>query len=50
MQKKVFKSLDLAKRGGNDYEFNDIPGLIEAGWTQKEYEQVKETEEKTFEE
>ena len=47
---QVFRGLDISKRGGRDYEFNEIPGLIEAGWTQADYEAVKETEEKTFEE
>lgn len=46
----MFKALDIGKRGGIDYEFGDIPGLIEAGWTQADYEAAKETEEKTFEE
>jgi len=47
---KVYKALDFTKRGGKDYEFDEIPGLLEAGWTLKEYEQAKGTEEKTFEE
>jgi len=25
--------LDFSKRGGKDYEFDEIPGLLEAGWT-----------------
>ena len=30
---KVYKALDFSKRGGKDYEFDEIPGLLEAGWT-----------------
>lgn len=44
------KGLDINKRGGRDYEFDEIPGLMQAGWTKHAYEVVKETEEKTFEE
>lgn len=33
-----------------EFDFDEIPGLKEAGWTQQAYEQAKEGEEKTFEE
>jgi histone acetyltransferase len=50
MNKRIYDALDFSKKGGNDYDFNEIQGLIEAGWTQKDYEEAKGTEEKTFEE
>ena len=46
----MYKGLDFANRGGKDYEFGEIAGLLEAGWTQRDYESAKGTEEKTFEE
>jgi hypothetical protein len=42
--------LDFSKKGGLDFEFDEIKGLMEAGWTQKAYEEAKGTEEKSFEE
>jgi histone acetyltransferase len=42
--------LDFQARGGNDFEFVEIPGLLEAGWTQQGYNEAKGTEEKSFEE
>ena len=50
MNKKVYKALDFSTRGGKDFEFHEVPGLIEAGWTVLQYESAKGTEEKTFEE
>ena len=32
-----------------EYDFNEIMGLLEAGWTKKDYEAAKGTEEKSFE-
>ena len=34
---------------GREYTFEEVPGLKEAGWSNKTYEQAKEGEEKTFE-
>ncbi|TNV79552.1 hypothetical protein FGO68_gene3569 [Halteria grandinella] len=45
---KVQPGLVFEGRKG-PYEFDEIPGLKEAGWTIKTYEQAKEGEEKTFE-
>jgi transcription termination factor Rho len=28
IQKRIYKGLDIAKRGGHDYEFDEIPGLL----------------------
>lgn len=50
MNQKIHSPLDFAKKGGNDFEFQEIPGLVEAGWTLKDYNEAKGTEEKTFEE
>lgn len=50
MNKQIYDALDFSKKGGNDYDFNEIKGLLEAGWNQKDYEEAKGTEEKTFEE
>lgn len=50
MNQKVYKALNYAHRGGKDYEFAEIAGLLEGGWTQGDYEMAKGTEEKTFEE
>ena len=50
MNQKIYKALDFSRRGANDFEFNEIEGLIEAGWTQRAYNEAKGTEEKTFEE
>ena len=47
--RKVFKGLDLKENGGKDFEFDEIAGLLEAGWTKEDYEAVKAQEEKTFE-
>lgn len=49
MNCKVHNALDFTKKGAQDFEFNEIAGLLEAGWTQKDYEEAKGTEEKTFE-
>ena len=50
MNRKIYEALDFNKKGEQDYEFSEINGLVEAGWTQKDYEEAKGTEEKTFEE
>ena len=50
MNQRIYPALDFSKKGEQDFEFSEIPGLIEAGWTQKDYEEAKGTEEKTFEE
>ena len=50
LSRKVYKSLDFSKRGGKDFEFSEVPGLVESGWTLLDYESAKGTEEKTFEE
>ena len=34
---------------GREYQFEEVPGLKEAGWSARTYEQAKEGEEKTFE-
>ena len=50
INRQVYKALDFSKRGGKDYEFSEVPGLVESGWTLPDYESAKGTEEKTFEE
>lgn len=50
MNCKIHPALDFSNKGGKDFEFPEISGLLQAGWTQKEYEEAKGTEEKTFEE
>lgn len=50
VNQKVYAPLDFSKREGRDYEFDEVSGLLEAGWTKKDYEEAKGTEEKTFEE
>lgn len=50
MNCRIHAALDFSKKGAQDFEFNEISGLLEAGWTQKDYEEAKGTEEKTFEE
>ena len=50
INRKVYKQLNFGKRAGQDFEFSEIPGLVESGWTLQDYESAKGTEEKTFEE
>jgi len=50
MNCRINPALDFSKKGAQDFEFAEINGLLEAGWTQKDYEEAKGTEEKTFEE
>lgn len=50
MNQKIYEALDFSNKGGQDFEFQEILGLMEAGWTKKEYEEAKGTEEKTFSE
>ena len=50
MNQKVYPPLNFSNRNGADYEFSEIAGLLQAGWTQADYEAAKGTEEKTFEE
>jgi histone acetyltransferase len=50
MNQKIHPKLDFSRKGASDFEFNEIPGLVEAGWTKKDYDEAKGTEEKTFEE
>lgn len=49
--KKVHPSLNFASKANQDFsfDFNEVSGLLEAGWTKKVYEEVKGSEEKTFE-
>lgn len=35
---------------GKDIEFTEIEGLLESGWTMKDYNEAKGTEQKTFDE
>lgn len=51
INKKVYPQLQFAgpEFAGKDYDFNEICGLLEAGWTKTEYEAAKGTEEKSFE-
>ena len=46
MNRQVYDALEWK---GENFEFHNIPGLKEAGWTKKAYEEAKGTEEKTFE-
>jgi histone acetyltransferase len=46
----VHSPLDFRNKGREDFSFAEITGLEPAGWTQKEYDEAKGTEEKTFEE
>ena len=50
MKCKIHPSLEFANRAGKDYDFPEISGLLEAGWTQQLYEEARGSEEKTFEE
>lgn len=50
MNQKVYPPLNFSNRNGADYEFSEIAGLLQAGWTQGDYEAAKGTEEKSFEE
>lgn len=45
--KKIYKGLDFSKQ--SVFEFKDIPGLIESGWTEEDYKNSVE-DDKTFEE
>jgi len=38
MNKKIYPALDFSTRDGKDFEFSEIPGLVEAGWTKKLYD------------
>ena len=51
MTKKIYPALDFSTKVNQDFsfDFSEILGLAEAGWTKKEYEEVKGSEEKTFE-
>lgn len=50
INKQVHPGLKWAEEEKRDeFEFDEIPGLREAGWTKKSYELAKEGEEKTFE-
>lgn len=51
INKKIYAQLDFVgpEFAGKDYDFNEIQGLLEAGWTKKDYESAKGTEEKSFE-
>ena len=51
MNRQIYPVLDFATKRDQDFsfEFHEIPGLLEAGWTKKDYEEVKGSEEKTFE-
>lgn len=33
MNKKIYSALEFSNRAGKDYEFSEISGLMEAGWT-----------------
>lgn len=48
INKRVYPGLKF-EDGKEKLSFEEIPGLKEAGWTHKTYEQAKEGEEKTFE-
>jgi histone acetyltransferase len=45
--RKIYKGLDFSKK--QTYDFKDIPGLAEAGWTEEDYKNSVE-DDKTFEE
>lgn len=45
--KKIYKGLDFSSK--SSYEFNEIPGLKEAGWTEEDYKNSIE-DDKSFEE
>ena len=51
MNKRIYPALDFTTKVNQDFsfDFNEIPGVLEAGWTKKVYEEVKGSEEKTFE-
>jgi histone acetyltransferase len=50
INKRVYPALDFAEKNADkEYDFNEIMGLLEAGWTKKDYEAAKGTEEKSFE-
>jgi len=49
MNKQIYNELDFVQKGEENFEFNEVSGLLEAGWTQTEYDSAKGTEEKTFE-
>jgi histone acetyltransferase len=50
INQKIYPPLDFQANGGKDFDFQDIAGLLEAGWTKRTYETAKGTEEKSFEE
>jgi hypothetical protein len=47
INKKVYPGLTF--ENGIGYDFDEVPGLKEAGWTQRTYQEAREGEEKTFE-
>ena len=49
IDKRVHEALQFEQRE-RDFEFHEINGLLQAGWTKHDYEIVKGTEEKSFEE
>lgn len=49
LNRKAYRALNFSQRKGKDFEFHEIPGILESGWTLKEYQMAKGTEEKTFE-
>jgi hypothetical protein len=45
---RIYPGLQFSE-GKREYQFEEIPGLREAGWTAKTYDKARESEEKTFE-
>ena len=46
MNRQVYSALQWK---GEQIQFENVAGLLEAGWTKKAYEESKGNEEKTFE-
>lgn len=40
INKQIWDPLDFNNRGGKDYEFTEVPGLSESGWTLYEYKKT----------
>ena len=38
LNRQVYKALDFSKRGGKNFEFSEVSGLVESGWTLLDYE------------
>ena len=49
INKRIWDPLDFINRDGKDYEFREVPGLSESGWTLYEYKKTSGEGEKSFE-